>query len=51
MACIEMKRTKGGETSPEQKAWIESLASVSGIVATVAKGFDEARKFIDSYLK
>ena len=51
LACIEMKRIKGGVTSPEQQVWIDSLASVVGIVATVANGFDEAREFIDKYLK
>lgn len=51
LACIELKRIKGGVTNPEQKEWIESLDSVSGISAVVAKGFDEAKKFVDSCLK
>jgi hypothetical protein len=51
LACVEMKRTKGGVTSSEQKEWVDSLNSVSGVSAVVAKGFEEARKFVDSYLK
>lgn len=47
LVFIEMKRTKGGVVSEEQKEWIDSL-SKCGINARVCKGFDEAKKFIES---
>lgn len=48
---IEMKRAKGGRTSREQVAWIDKLDSVSGAVARVCNGFDEAKQFIDDFYK
>lgn len=45
--AIEMKRTKGSTTSPEQKEWIEALQE-AGIEARICKGADEAIKFIKS---
>ena len=47
--CIEMKRTVGGVTSAEQKAWHEALMD-AGIPVYVCKGFDAAKEVIDSYL-
>lgn len=40
--AIEMKRTKGGAVSDEQKAWLEYLLGI-GWKAHVCKGFDEAK--------
>jgi hypothetical protein len=40
---VEMKRTKGGSVSPEQKDWISYLASIGDFVI-VAKGFDDAQR-------
>src|SRR5574344_1769608 len=42
---IEMKRTKGGRTSAEQKDWPEHL-NAQGYRAVVCKGFEEAKKEI-----
>jgi hypothetical protein len=47
LLVIEMKRESGGKISPEQKEWIMALNQVEGVVATVARGFDEAKQFID----
>ena len=47
---IEMKRKKGSTTSPEQKAWHKYLLS-AGYQVKVAKGADEAIKFIKEYLE
>ena len=46
---IEMKREKGGTTSPAQKEWI-ALLNAEGYYARVSKGFDEARETIEQYL-
>ena len=47
---IEMKRLKGSTTSKEQKAWHKYLLNV-GYQVKVAKGADEAIKFIKEYLE
>lgn len=47
---LEMKRTKGGVISPEQKSWIEELDQIPGVVARVANGYEEAKKIIDNLL-
>lgn len=47
--CIEMKRTKDSTTSPSQKAWHEALRAAN-VPIYVCKGYDEAKKVIDSYL-
>jgi hypothetical protein len=46
---IEMKRTKGGVVSPEQKIWI-SLLKQQGYEAIVCKGAEEAKAAIEKYL-
>lgn len=46
---IELKRVKGGVTSPEQKWWLEQL-NEQGYKAIVAKGHEEAIKIIKEYL-
>lgn len=47
--CIEMKRTKKGVVSPEQKAWIEELNKI-GLPAFICYGFDEAKEVLDREL-
>lgn len=46
---IELKRQKGGRVSPEQKAWLDALAS-QGYMTVVAKGavdaFDALRTYV-----
>lgn len=42
---VEMKRTKGGSVSAEQKDWIAYLEKC-GYTCVVAKGADEAKKTI-----
>ena len=46
---VEMKRTKGGRTSAEQKDWLAYLTA-QGYRAVVCKGFEEAKKEIECYL-
>lgn len=46
---LELKRKTGGVISPDQKQWLEALDNKI-TVSTVAKGFDEAKKFIDAIL-
>lgn len=43
--AIEMKRTKGGVVSKEQKEWIEALQE-AGVEARICKGATQAIKFI-----
>ena len=44
----ELKRTKGGVISEQQQSWINALNECMGVVAFVAKGFEEAKKMIES---
>lgn len=46
---LEMKRIKGGVVSPDQKQWLEALDNKITI-STIAKGYEEAKKFIDNIL-
>lgn len=46
---IEMKRSRGAATSPEQLAWIARLRSV-GYAAHICRGATEAINVIDAYL-
>lgn len=46
---IEMKRIKGGSVSPEQKDWMEYLAS-AGYFCHVCKGAQAAIDVINSYV-
>lgn len=46
---IEMKRTKGGRVSEEQKAWITAL-NRAGNLAVVCRGWEDARQAITDYL-
>lgn len=45
---IEMKRTKGGTISPEQKDWLAHL-NEQGYRAEVCKGFEAAKAVIKDY--
>ena len=47
---IELKRIRGGKVSPEQEEWIERL-NRQGYRAAVCRGFDEAKKTIEEYMK
>ena len=47
---IELKRSKGGITSSEQKEWIAALNTVRNVGACVCKGFDEAKLFLNLYV-
>ena len=46
---IELKRTKGSVTSPEQKEWIQAL-NKAGVFAFIAKGFEDAKLQLDTCL-
>lgn len=46
---LEMKRVKGGVVSEYQKHWIDSL-NKAGTPAFICKGFDEAKKVIDTFI-
>lgn len=50
---VEMKRRDASpsDVKPEQRAWIEALNHVPGVVAVVCKGQDEARKAIEAEIK
>ena len=47
---VEMKRSKGGSLSPEQKDWIEYL-TICGYRCIVAKGADDAMTQIRAIMK
>jgi hypothetical protein len=46
---VEMKRKKGGRTSPAQQEWINKLRA-EGYCVEICKGFEEARDAIINYL-
>lgn len=46
---IEMKRTKGGHVSDEQKAWIKALTE-QGYKCVITKGWEDAAEQIKAYL-
>lgn len=47
---IELKRSKGGVVSEDQRAWLDRLR-LQGYRAEVARGWDAAREIIEEYLK
>lgn len=47
---IEMKRTKGGKLSKEQKEWLIGMQK-EGYMAVRANGADEAIAILDKYIK
>lgn len=44
--AIELKRVKGSRVAPEQREWLEALASV-GVRAAICHGAKEAIEFIE----
>lgn len=50
LIAIEMKRTKGSATSPEQREWIEALNAAS-VPAFVCKGAEAAIAAVESISK
>lgn len=46
---IEMKRSKGGRLSPDQKSWIEYLES-EGYACIVAKGWENGIREVEEWL-
>lgn len=49
LIAIEMKRVKGGSVSATQKVWIETLNTLPGVQAFVARGANEAIAIIEKY--
>jgi len=47
MIAIEMKRLKGGKTTPNQKEWLARL-NAAGVPAKVCNGSKEAMSFVNS---
>lgn len=47
---VEMKREVGGKVSQEQADWINGLNKVFGVVAVVARGYEQAKEIIDAYV-
>ena len=47
---VELKRTKGGHVSAEQKRWIADLEA-QGYCAIVCYGWEEAKDNIEEYLR
>ena len=48
---VEMKRRKHSATSKEQKEWLSALSECLGCHASICKGFDKAKEFIDNIIK
>lgn len=46
LIAIEMKRTKGSTTSPDQRKWL-ALLNEANVTARVCKGHEEAIAFIE----
>lgn len=47
---IELKRTKGGKLSPEQRQWLDDL-NAQGYLAVECKGWEAAAKVIENYIR
>lgn len=47
---IELKRRDGGRVSEDQRAWIDAL-NRAGNRAVICRGWDEARKAVEDYLR
>lgn len=47
---IELKRIRDGRATQDQKQWIEDLNN-QGYLATICKGWEEAAKVIERYLR
>ena len=50
LLLIELKRTKGSKTSPEQLDWIGALNTCPGVEAHVIKGAEASIKLIEELL-
>ena len=50
LLAIEMKRRKRGVVSPQQREWIETLNTIPGVQAFVARGSDEAIAIVQSFI-
>ena len=50
LIAIEMKRQKGGHTSPEQKDWLEALTDC-GVKCFICRGATQAIDTVQSLLK
>lgn len=51
LVFVEMKRTKGGVVSKEQKEWLLALSHCYGVSAMACKGFEEAKKYIEYFME
>lgn len=51
LVFIEMKRKRFSTITKDQKDWIRLLNGCEGVRACICKGYDEAKVFIDGYLK
>lgn len=49
LVAIEMKRQKGGHTSPEQKQWLEALTGC-GVKCFVCRGANQAIETVERLL-
>lgn len=47
---IELKRTKGGKLSLEQRQWLDDL-NAQGYLAVECKGWEAAAKVIENYIQ
>jgi hypothetical protein len=50
MIAIEMKRIKGGKTTPNQKEWLARL-NAANVPALVCNGAKEAIAFVESHIQ
>ena len=51
LVFVEMKRCKGGITSPKQREWIDLLRFCEGVSAQICNGFEEAKAFISRFIE
>ncbi len=49
LLLIELKRTQGSHTSPEQLEWVDALNSCPGVAAHVCKGAGASIDVVESY--
>lgn len=47
---VEMKRTRGGRVSPEQREWIQELI-MQGYAVVICHGWEDAAQVIGQYLR
>jgi len=51
LVFVELKRIKGSKIAPEQLRWNEELNKINGVVAIIARGADQAIKYIENIIK